>query len=159
MDFITIAHRSVFGERGQGQKRRREPRSTTPSPSPKISRPSSRSSVPKTPVKRASTAERLMELASGSGSESSRSSVKDRSGYRSGHNEDVLSKLLPGAAPGNELGWTDRGIMTSKKPVGGFKKPNQKQSGKTRTKPRHLEPQYSSSKTAARPSTLARPRK
>ena len=88
-----------------------------------------------------------MELASGSGSESSRSSVKDRSGYRSGHNEDVLSKLLPGAAPGKEQGWTDRGIATSRKPVGGFKKPEPKKGGKAKTKTKHLEPNYSSSTT------------
>ena len=110
---LTVGMVPLFAERGQGQKRRREPRSATPTPSPKISRPSPRSSAPKTPMKRASTAERLMELASGSGSESSRSSVKDRSGYRSGHNEDALSKLLPGAALGKAQGWEDRGIATS----------------------------------------------
>ena len=63
-------------------------------------------------MKRASTAERLIKLALGSGSESSRSSVKDPSGYSSGHNEDALSKLLPEAALGNAQGWTDRGIAT-----------------------------------------------
>ena len=57
-----------------------------------------------------------MELASGSGSASSRSLVKDQSGYQSGHNEDALSKFLPGASLGKAQGWMDRGIATTMRP-------------------------------------------
>ena len=88
-----------------------------------------------------------MELASGSSSESSRSSVKDWSGYRSGHNEDALSKFLPGATLGNEQGWKDRGIKTSTRPEVGFKKPEPKKGGKAKAKTKHLEPHHSSSTT------------
>ena len=61
--------------------------------------------------------------------------------------KECISKLLPGAALGNEQGWEDRGIATSKKPVGGFKKPEPKKGGKAKAKTQHLEPHYSSSTT------------
>ena len=75
--------------------------------------------------------ERLMELASGSSSssESSRSSVKDWSRYRSGHNKDTISKLLPWASLGMAQGWQDRGIKTSVRPKDWSKKPGKPKKG------------------------------
>ena len=82
-------------------------------------------------------------MASGSGSKSSRSSVKDRSGYGSSHDEDALSKFVPRVSLGNAHGWKDRGIETSRT----RRQIDRGKGGKAKRKTKHLELQHSSTTT------------
>ena len=147
---LTVGAAPLFTERGQGQKRQRDSSLATGSPS---SPPN-----PK-PPKRASTAERLMELASSSGSDRPGSSVRDRLGHRPDRAEAARHKLLPGISLAQHQGWEDRGIATSKKPVGGFKKPQPKSGGKVQAPAGRPDPQYSSSTTDGEAATSGKAKK